>query len=40
LQYPHAIEYKEDLFIAFSRNKKDIELITVPLERIEKIFNL
>ncbi|HOL49075.1 MAG TPA: hypothetical protein PLW07_00695, partial [bacterium] len=40
LQYPHAMEYKGQLLIAFSRNKKIIELITIPLERIEKLFTL
>jgi len=40
LQYPHAIEYDENLLIAFSRNKRIIELITVPVERIEKLFNI
>ena len=40
LQYPHAMEYKGQLLIAFSRNKKIIELITIPIERIEKLFTL
>lgn len=40
LQYPHAMEFKENLFIAFSRNKKVIEVIMIPFERIEKIFKL
>lgn len=40
LQYPHAIEHQNNLLIAFSRNKKMIELLTIPLERIEKLFNL
>lgn len=40
LQYPHALEYQGNLFVAFSRNKKTIELITIPLERIEKLFNI
>ncbi len=40
LQYPHAIEYKKNLLIAFSRNQKIIEIITIPLERIEKLFSL
>ncbi len=39
LQYPHAIEYNGNLLVAFSRNKRIIELITIPLERIEKLFS-
>lgn len=40
LQYPHAIEYQDNLLVAFSRNKRIIELITIPLERIDKVFRL
>ncbi len=40
LQYPHAIEYNGNLLVAFSRRKRIIELITIPLERIEKTFKI
>ncbi|MCM8821715.1 MAG: exo-alpha-sialidase [Candidatus Omnitrophica bacterium] len=38
LQYPHVLEYQRNLLVAFSRKKRIIELIIVPLERIEKLF--
>ncbi|MBC8868651.1 MAG: hypothetical protein H8E44_04505 [Planctomycetes bacterium] len=37
LQYPHAIEHDEQLMIAFSRNKKQIELLRVPLDAIDRL---
>jgi len=38
LQYPHAIEHDEQLVIAFSRNKKQIELLRVPLDGVDALL--
>ena len=38
LQYPHAIEYDEQLWIAFSRNKKQTELLRVPLGEVDALL--
>ncbi len=38
LQYPHAIEHDEQLMIAFSRNKKQIELLRVRLDDIDALL--
>jgi len=35
LQYPHAIEHGEQLLVAFSRNKKQIELLRIPLNELD-----
>ncbi len=37
LQYPHAIEHDGHLYITFSRNKTEIELIKVALKDIETL---
>jgi hypothetical protein len=37
LQYPHAIEHDGHLLIAFSRNKKQTELLRVPLDAIDRL---
>jgi hypothetical protein len=37
LQYPHAIEHDGRLLIAFSRNKKQTELLRVPLDAIDRL---
>jgi len=37
LQYPHMIEHDRALLIAFSRNKKQIELLRIPLESIAEL---
>lgn len=38
LQYPHAIEHEGKLLIALSRNKKQIELMHVPLDSIDALL--
>jgi predicted neuraminidase len=38
LQYPHAIEHHQHLLIAFSRNKKQIELLRIPLDAIDDLL--
>jgi hypothetical protein len=37
LQYPDAIEHDGNLFIAFSRTKKSIELFKVSLQDIQTL---
>jgi hypothetical protein len=37
LQYPHVIEHDGHLLIAFSRGKKQTELLRVPLEQIDRL---
>lgn len=38
LQYPHVIEYDGHLLIAFSRNKRQIEVLRVPRESVERLL--
>jgi hypothetical protein len=38
LQYPHAIEDGEFLWLAFSRNKKQTELLRIPLDSIDALL--
>jgi hypothetical protein len=38
LQYPHAVEHDGHLLIAFSRNKKQTELLRVPLDSIDALL--
>lgn len=38
LQYPHAIEHDGQLMIAFSRNKKQIEVLRVPLGELDRLL--
>lgn len=38
LQYPHALEQDGQLWIAFSRNKKQIELFRVPLSDVDALL--
>lgn len=37
LQYPHAIEHDGKLLIAFSRNKKNIEVVQVELDELDRV---
>ena len=39
VQYPHCIEHDGQLFIAFSRTKRQTELLCVPLDVIETLFD-
>ncbi|HID76695.1 MAG TPA: exo-alpha-sialidase [Planctomycetaceae bacterium] len=39
LQYPHVIEHDGHLLIAFSRNKKETELLRVPLDALDRLLN-
>lgn len=38
LQYPHVIEHDRALLIAFSRNKKQSEVLRVPLDAVEALL--
>jgi len=37
LQYPHIIEEDEHLLVAFSRNKNTIEVVSVPLDGVDRL---
>ncbi|RKX37993.1 MAG: hypothetical protein DRP64_16510 [Verrucomicrobia bacterium] len=37
--YPHIMEHAGNLFIAYARNKEDIEVLKVPLSEIERLKN-
>lgn len=37
LQYPHVIEHNGNLYIAFSRNKAQTEILKIPLREIETL---
>ena len=38
LQYPHVIEHDGGLYIAFSRNKLQTELLRVPLAEVDALL--
>ncbi|MDA0348821.1 MAG: exo-alpha-sialidase [Verrucomicrobia bacterium] len=38
LQYPHVIEHKGELLIAFSRKKQTVEVVSISLAEIEKLL--
>jgi hypothetical protein len=39
LQYPHVIEHDGRLLIAFSRNKRQIEVLRVPRQTVEALLD-
>lgn len=38
LQYPHVLEHREHLWIVFSRNKRVVELVRVPLAELDALM--
>ncbi|MGD9857383.1 MAG: exo-alpha-sialidase, partial [Planctomycetaceae bacterium] len=38
LQYPHVIEHDNQLFITFSRNKRTVEVLKIPLANLDALI--